>query len=282
MYGMWGWWCVGAVRLVVLLSSISFGMSITSLILLTLVVVDREKDKLSTEVPDNANRQTLCVPYWLVSSDQLRHQLKNRSQWTEDSLCFECSSDKLSHFLTSMLNLGQNRTETVIRPDKLSTPVSTHLQLTPSIEIKQLSENRVVPEINQHFVLGFGNELNPSVEHMRGSQITREGLLVFYSGIYFIYSSIQFKKTTDASSSQTLFQYVKRESPNNPQYSGVLMRSVYTPCQDCEHFEETSFIGGVFHLQYGDYVRVCVSSEDVVNFETPSTYAGLVMLNSNR
>ncbi|CAL1537642.1 unnamed protein product, partial [Lymnaea stagnalis] len=81
---------------------------------------------------------------------------------------------------------------------------------------------------------------------------------------------------------QTWFHYVHRISPNSPNNSGVLLRSVHTCCWNCSFAQETVYTQGLFHLSKGDIIQICFSGQGLVDFDPKSTFVGLFMLESSR
>ncbi|CAL1530025.1 unnamed protein product [Lymnaea stagnalis] len=131
----------------------------------------------------------------------------------------------------------------------------------------------------EHFPLTLNTSSHdPSYEHVRGVDVTKDGFIVKYTGLYYVYSSVQFKRqqVTD----KTLYHYLHRISFNNPMQTGVLLRSVHTICQSCPQSQETSFAGGIFYLKSADKVQVCVSALGVVDEQGEAMYMGLTMLNA--
>ncbi|KAH9499664.1 hypothetical protein Btru_074372 [Bulinus truncatus] len=95
-------------------------------------------------------------------------------------------------------------------------------------------------------------------------------------GLYYVYNSVTFKSNI-TQPRKTLFSYVHRVSPNSPSNSGVLLRSALS-CENCLGISETSYTGGVFYLQEGDIIQVCISQQ--ATFDNESTYVGLFLLKS--
>ncbi|KAH9489711.1 hypothetical protein Btru_036422 [Bulinus truncatus] len=132
-----------------------------------------------------------------------------------------------------------------------------------------------------HFTILFNKEIiDKRTEHVRGLEITRKGLLIHYTGLYYIYSSVSFRSDS-VTMGETKQLFIHRISLNQPWNSGVLLRSLYTPCAKCANLQESSFTGGIFHLQQGDLIQLCLSSPDNLNLDNSSTsYIGLFMLSS--
>ena len=123
-----------------------------------------------------------------------------------------------------------------------------------------------------------------SSDHLRGISIVHDGLIIQYSGVYYIYSSLLFKVHTDLTSAQFAYQnwfhYVHRISPNSPMDSGVILRSVYTACPNCSRIEDTSFTGGIFKLKAGDIIKVCLAGDGITEDNPTTSSVGLFMLYS--
>ncbi|XP_059165892.1 uncharacterized protein LOC131948332 [Physella acuta] len=118
--------------------------------------------------------------------------------------------------------------------------------------------------------------------HVRGVKFTEDGLIIQRSGIYFVYSNLNFKpcskKSTSEFTYQTWFHYVHREHNNNPMKSGVLLRSVYTSCSNCTGVESTSYSGGLFHLEPGDLIQVSLTGRGLLGMNGTSSDLGLYLL----
>ncbi|CAL1540014.1 unnamed protein product [Lymnaea stagnalis] len=93
--------------------------------------------------------------------------------------------------------------------------------------------------------------------------------------MYYLYSSINFVLTKQSSHTSSYSTSVYLSRPRRPSDTGALLKSTHTGGQQSQ---ETLFTGGVFHLQAGDLIQVCVSGRDIVNFKSDSTYTGLIML----
>ncbi|CAL1543986.1 unnamed protein product [Lymnaea stagnalis] len=128
-------------------------------------------------------------------------------------------------------------------------------------------------------------ESSTSSGHARGVYINTDSVVILFSGFYYVYTSIEYNLNKTNSSLKwqketTWFHYVHRIGPNNPMNTGVLLRTVYKPCQLCHDLPETKYTGGIFHLRVGDQVKVCLSGHGFVNYDPMSTYFGLILLAS--
>ncbi|XP_059160929.1 CD40 ligand-like isoform X3 [Physella acuta] len=165
-----------------------------------------------------------------------------------------------------------------------SDKVQAHVYLCPSTRFSG-AENSIDPIFSptQHSVLYIDQSTLGFTQHNSGVDITQEGIKILFSGFYFIYSNVNFKPNTTQSSTYFTyqwFQYVRRHSANNPVLSGVLLRTVHTTCDNCTNSQETAYTGGVFYLQTGDLIEVCVSGQGLVDFGPEQTYLGLFLLQS--
>ncbi|XP_059146813.1 CD40 ligand-like [Physella acuta] len=166
-----------------------------------------------------------------------------------------------------------------------SDQVQAHVYLRPSTRFSG-TENSIDPIFSptQHSILYIDQSTLGFAQHNSGVDITQEGINILFSGLYFIYSNVNFNPNTTWSSTyftyQTWFQYVRRHSANNPVLSGVLLRTVHTTCDNCTNSQETAYTGGVFYLQTGDLIQVCVSGQGLVDFGPEQTYLGLFLLQS--
>ncbi|KAH9503037.1 hypothetical protein Btru_075788 [Bulinus truncatus] len=158
--------------------------------------------------------------------------------------------------------------------DVLISPVTVHKQINTTLQDMSISSRAT-----DHFTLSFDQNIdNPLVEHVRGARVSTEGIHLDYAGTFYVYLSLNFKANSSANI-QTFFAYLHRISPNSPSKSGVLMRSAYS-CANCTNATETRFTGGVFHLQQGDIIQVCLSEQNAVEFLDDSTFTGLFLLAS--
>ncbi|CAL1531442.1 unnamed protein product [Lymnaea stagnalis] len=161
-------------------------------------------------------------------------------------------------------------------------PVSVHKFLqAPEENANEGPRSRYL----NHEVAKFNSTLvSYPYEHVRGLDVGHNGIVLKFTGLYYIYSSIHSKPSNACQSMElsrkTNFHYVHRISPNNPMYTGMLLRSVYT-CSDNDGLSgDTLFTGGIFYLNEGDVIQVCFSDSQTVDFDY-SSYFGLFMLDAN-
>ncbi|XP_059145976.1 uncharacterized protein LOC131933197 [Physella acuta] len=189
---------------------------------------------------------------------------------TDTMECSNCQ-DNLFHKFD-----GKTKPVHAATTENLITPVTAHVSITQGLKHQDLSfsKNHVDLEINLH---------SPA-NHFRGVVIHENKIIILHSGLYYLYSSIDFKPNSTKSSKdftyQTWFHYVHKSNINNPHRSGVLLRTVHTCCPDCVDSRETAYTGGAFYLEAGDTIQSCVSVQGVVSVDDRSSFLGLVMLNS--
>ncbi|CAL1540024.1 unnamed protein product [Lymnaea stagnalis] len=102
------------------------------------------------------------------------------------------------------------------------------------------------------------------------------GLVIQYTGMYYIYSSIRFISAKLDTQLKTYTTHVQHISPYD-RSNTILLKAEYSGSKT---FQESTFTGGVFFLHAGDVIQVCVSDPGVVEI-SESTYAGLIMLGSD-
>ncbi|CAL1540022.1 unnamed protein product [Lymnaea stagnalis] len=126
----------------------------------------------------------------------------------------------------------------------------------------------------EHVFLGFDVNNTPN-EHTNGVDVTPSSMRIIHSGMYYLYSSIKFTLRKQSSEPSSFSTSVHLWRPGSPADNGELLKSTHTGGRQ---IQETVFTGGVFHLQAGDLLQVCVSGRDIVNFKSDSTYTGLILL----
>jgi hypothetical protein len=203
-----------------------------------------------------------------------------------------CAYD--SHQLSSLLELTMRRQEVDNAPlqsfnvsDFTFSPVSAHKRMyppkNPFPEVAYTKRVPVFPQKTIYVLFKHENITdNRLIEHVRGVEVLKEGLRIIYSGLYYVYSSINFRPESAYPCKnytyQTWSHAVEKQSPNKPDKSGCLLKTFHTCCDSCSMEEETSFTGGVFYFEAGDVLRVSIGGYGLVYFQTKSSFAGLIML----
>ncbi|XP_059158160.1 uncharacterized protein LOC131942349 isoform X2 [Physella acuta] len=207
-----------------------------------------------------------------------------RSIVTSTNLNIDNFNFVASHRIRSHTLLEKQRKDTAI-PLNQQFLVSAHVRLFPSVRFPG-TDNSKDPIFNptSHSILELNEQATDNIhQHATGVNITREGIKILYPGVYYIYSNVNFKPNSTRYTAefhyQTWFQYISRRSATSPVLSGVLLRTVHTCCSNCTGSRETAYTGGVFSLQTGDVIQVCVSGQGLVDFGTGLTYLGLYLLN---
>nr|KAI8752589.1 tumor necrosis factor ligand superfamily member 6-like [Biomphalaria glabrata] len=146
------------------------------------------------------------------------------------------------------------------RPKRMKhTSISAHKSLSLPPRIPG-SEDKKDPYFKKDYnvCVRINMSHNPT-DHARGVTLDIDGLIIQYSGLYFLYSSVTFKpNSTDFSASfayQTWFQYIYKMRPNSPAHSTVLTRVVHTCCLNCTNSQNTAYSGGAFYLEAGDMLQ---------------------------
>ncbi|KAK0062128.1 tumor necrosis factor ligand superfamily member 6 [Biomphalaria pfeifferi] len=183
--------------------------------------------------------------------------------------------EEMTKLLVERHKLKQKKYETKMRFKH--TPVSAHISLAASSRIPD-------PYFKKDYNVCVRIKIN-SQDHARGVTVDNDGLVILHSGLYYVYASVYFKpNSTEYSSNfayQTWFQYIYRMRPNSPAHSTVLTRVVHTCCLNCTNSQNTAYSAGVFYLEAGDMLQVCLTGQGLIAFDARSTYLGLFMLTSS-
>ncbi|XP_059169300.1 uncharacterized protein LOC131951046 [Physella acuta] len=209
---------------------------------------------------------------------------------TVATFCLSCSLFYRKHSFQPVYNLklilskyADSYTYSEAMDFNQSVLVFANAHLRPSPRFPG-TENSTDPTFSstQHSILCVNQSSKGLPLHSKCVNITQEGIKIVFSGLYYIYSNINFTPNTTRSSSdftyQTWFQYVHRHSAHSPVLSGVLLRTVHTTCANCTHSQETANTGGIFNLQTGDLIQVSVSGQGLVDFGQGQTSLGLFLL----
>ncbi|XP_059160769.1 uncharacterized protein LOC131944248 [Physella acuta] len=137
-----------------------------------------------------------------------------------------------------------------------------------------------------HSILELNEQATDNIhQHATGVNITRKGIKILVSGLYFVYSSVNFKPNSTRFSAdfhyQTWFQYISRRSATSPVLSGVLLRTVHTCCSNCTGTQETAYTGGFFYLLKDDVIQMIVSGQGLIDVGPGVSYLGLFLLHCN-
>ncbi|GFR78861.1 hypothetical protein ElyMa_005860000 [Elysia marginata] len=153
-------------------------------------------------------------------------------------------------------------------------PASAHMRLYPERKTHDAGYSAQLMELNP-------SNLRYGLEHYRNVTVTRHGLQVTFGGLYYIYSSVQFKPQSQRPCYEfkykTFVAYVERISKR---LHGLipLLKSIHSCCDGCADRQETKYTGGVFPLEPGDVIRVSVYGQNLVEFTPETSYVGLAML----
>ncbi|XP_059148926.1 tumor necrosis factor ligand superfamily member 6-like [Physella acuta] len=257
----------------------------------------------STSETNDKDKPIACVScnklikttYDTSASDPLFDMLvRVRDAHGGSDLCCAYDSEQMS----ALLEMSMRRQDVNKAPlqsfnvsDFSFSPASTHKRLfPPKNPYPEMPYQERVPQFgNGSVVVLFKNEnvtADPLVEHERGVEILKDGIRIIHPGLYYVYSSIHFRPESAHPCKnfkyQTWGHYVEKISPNNPAQTGCLLKTAHTCCDACTMDEETSYTGGVFHLESGDVIRIVISGYGLVYFRQQTSFAGLMMLgNSN-
>uniref|UniRef100_A0A0B7A2G8 Uncharacterized protein n=2 Tax=Arion vulgaris TaxID=1028688 RepID=A0A0B7A2G8_9EUPU len=161
--------------------------------------------------------------------------------------CCAKSQEQISAMLELIHQRQTNATGSVTYDPKhvISGQVSGHKRLLP-IDLNQDTVPQFSNEMNVHLALDVSDTYSQR-EHANNVEAMQSGYHILASGIYYIYSSIQFQLDSSITcrqyNSQTWRQGVIRSRSNQRQDSGVLLTSVHSCCDDCTWDTETSYTG---------------------------------------
>ncbi|GFO22837.1 tnf ligand-like 3 [Plakobranchus ocellatus] len=127
------------------------------------------------------------------------------------------------------------------------------------------------------------NKTRQRYELDRGVRITKNRLIINYSGWYYIYSNVRFYTSLEVKGcgrfeyrTWKLYIYHIRNGENGQH---TLASASTQCCEDCTTQDATMFTGGVFHLNRLDRLYVSLS-EKALNVNGESSFMGIVMLGS--
>ncbi|XP_059143684.1 uncharacterized protein LOC131931021 [Physella acuta] len=160
---------------------------------------------------------------------------------------------------------------------------SIHRKLLPSFFQEDEHLDKPVFDPHESFQLYFApEEDNPLLEHTRNVELLTSETVIQKSGLYLVYSSVHFKPDSALPCNhfdQKIWSHnITRTRENIPEYSGVLLTSSHTCCDNCVRNQETSYTAGVFFLHKNDQLRVEVSGRGLVSYRPQSTFFGMAKL----
>ncbi|KAK0058233.1 cysteine dioxygenase type 1 [Biomphalaria pfeifferi] len=259
-------------RLFLIAAVTSFVIALVALLLVTLTIKNEQANTVSSK-----SRFEICLNCSLLVLPT-GHPVERKititySNDARDKCCAE-NEQELSTLMELILNASQVLTnEELFSFKKEKLPISAHKRLMQTNVPGQDSNDT-------HFVLEVDPMYNdPDIEHNSGVDLVPDGLKIIYTGIYYVYSSIEFQNQTVPVSS-TKYHYIHRISPGNPSLSGVLLRMVLTVDTSSSPIRETTYTGGAFYLQSGDLIQICLSSSTKIN-KSPSSFMGLILLSTS-
>ncbi|KAK3783677.1 hypothetical protein RRG08_025301 [Elysia crispata] len=199
-------------------------------------------------------------------------------------VCCAYSSEQITALFESIVRLNDSPQQFLASynlSDFTFSPVSAHKMLYP----ERLSRDFSVPEFpEQPQVCELKeDDTRYGLEHHRGVNITKKGLRIVHGGLYYIYSSIQFRPQSihpcHEFKYQTFVAYVEKISYRHSA-SQLILKFSHTCCDVCVNTQETRFTGGVFILDPGDLIRIKVMGYRLVYFQPETSFMGLAMLGS--
>ncbi|XP_055875960.1 uncharacterized protein LOC106063440 isoform X3 [Biomphalaria glabrata] len=263
-------------KLFLIMAVISLGMALVALILVSLTISNINKQE--NMVSSKSRFEKICLNCSLLSlptgDTKERRIIITDINGFKDQCCAE-NELELSILLDLISNVSKLQTDadiSILEKGKL--PISAHKSCMQTNEPGQDSNDT-------HIVLNVDPLYNdPAIEHNSGVDLVPDGLKIIYTGIYFVYSSIEFQNAQTVSVNSTHYHYIHRISPGNPSLSGVLLRMVLSVDKSSSPIRETTYAGGVFYLQSGDLIQICLSSPTKIN-KNSSSFIGLILLSTN-
>ncbi|GFO48327.1 tumor necrosis factor ligand superfamily member 6 [Plakobranchus ocellatus] len=273
-------------RCALAMTSASFAMSIFTFAVLILFYELNYAPVAESDQIILANHPAACLPCLKLLRDLSRDALQDpllqkldRKIVNNEEICCAYTSDQMSVMFQSAMKLSSNAQvlpQYNVSDFKFS-PVSAHKRIIPK------KKNEDDSQFNSQ---SQACEFEPDdprygVEHHRGVEISKTGLKILYGGLYYVYTSIQFRSRSPRPCQEFPYKasasYVMRYNANQRGLDPLLKAS-YTCCETCTSVQETRFVGGLFVLNPGDEIQVSVSGYELVAFNAYSSFLGLVML----
>ncbi|KAK7011851.1 hypothetical protein BgiMline_003543 [Biomphalaria glabrata] len=260
-------------RLFLIAALTSFVIALVALLLVTLTIKNEQENTVSSK-----SRFEICLNcslLFLPTGHPVEREITiTYSNDARDKCCVE-NEQELSTLMELILNAIQVRTnEELSSFTKEKLPISAHKRLMQTNLPGQDSKDT-------HFVLNVDPMYNdPAIEHNSGVDLVPDGFKIIYTGIYYVYSSIEFQNDQTVPVNSTHYHYTHRISPGNPSLSGVLLRMVLTVDTSSSPIRETTYAGGAFYLQSGDLIQICLSSPTKIN-KNSSSFMGLILLSTS-
>uniref|UniRef100_A0A2C9KSE1 TNF family profile domain-containing protein n=1 Tax=Biomphalaria glabrata TaxID=6526 RepID=A0A2C9KSE1_BIOGL len=183
---------------------ISFGMALVALILVSLTISNINKQE--NMVSSKSRFEKICLNCSLLSlptgDTKKRRIIITDINGFKDQCCAE-NELELSILLDLISNVSKLQTDadiSILEKGKL--PISAHKSFMQTNEPGQESNDT-------HFVLNVDPMYNdPAIEHNSGVDLVPDGLKIIYTGIYFVYSSIEFQNAQTVSVNSVSFVIV--------------------------------------------------------------------------
>ncbi|XP_053116853.1 tumor necrosis factor ligand superfamily member 12 [Hemicordylus capensis] len=132
----------------------------------------------------------------------------------------------------------------------------------------------MVPDRHSNNDEGDATEIwwKPSLRQGQALEPSGRDVLVKHTGLYFVYSQVLFHDPTF-----TMGQVVQRQAPGKP--GQILFRCVQNMPANPDHAYNSCYSGGIFHLQQGDRLNLCIPRFNA-SFDTSphGTFLGLLRL----
>lgn len=236
----------------------------------------------------NDSSLQLCLPCHLVKNvSDLSTMTGLRKSVEGQELYCARNSDEASRLMNVVMTATDDA-EDAANDEPISASSGGPFSLSRASAHKELKATALNNDqdpifLQENMILKFDSQVvDPLSEHVKNVDVMSTGMVVKEQGMYFIYSNIFFRPTSEKKCKDFKTQvwehnvYLTRNS--SPSQSGHIFNTTYKCCDECVGSKETSYIGGCLELKQDDRLHVEVSSDGVVCFGKESTYFGLFML----
>ncbi|GFR90063.1 hypothetical protein ElyMa_002558300 [Elysia marginata] len=183
-----------------------------------------------------------------VTKDPLMQNLTITGERGREQCCATTHA-QLSDLLKSLLRLVASLKTTPVLPSYNTTdlqfsPASAHKLLYP----KHFSHSFEVPDFPKNPDPCVFRKENHAygVEHYRGVNITKTGIVVLYGGLYYVYASVKFRPQTTLACMyfkyRTFIAYVEKAS-NTKHTKQTILSLIYTCCDTCINPQDSVYAG---------------------------------------
>lgn len=244
---------------------------------------------MTAPIPSTGYDQDSCIPCDTLpvtqGDENIKKLTKKRDSGSgEEKCCFDSTNSSQTTALVGLLIDKRHQTETgmpkfTYNSSEIPTDLKTVFPFVSAHKNLLLPNDYATSPCMLPFKMLFNTKLDPITEYLRGVLITRHHLIIMYSGLYFVHSSVTFKvdRPKDNSCTFKILNYDITHQGARSSRGTKLTSGVGQVCEDCFFRIFTSYTGGMFYLKTGDKLSIEVTRSGLV-VDPESSFLGLTMI----